>query len=135
MGKLISIILFFVIISFNQALSQSYFRADSARSHIGEFREVRGHIFADNIRKYKSNPDSALCLLYFGNINNTKAVFVIVVKFNIKNDPTFSSVVHPTHNEIIKFDGLSARGKIFLFEGLPAIKIDANELGFLEQID
>lgn len=120
----------FVTIACRHSFSQSYIIPESASLHVGQYEEVRGLFFKSLVRRYKTNPDSALNLIYLSDSSGSRPVFVILIKFAVKESPNLlQENKHGSYSykDINNLRG--AEGKIVSFEGLPAIKIKA---GFLD---
>lgn len=119
------------------SIAQNRILAHEAYQHVGEFKEVFGDVYKAELRHYHAIPDSALALFYFNDPQDPKKNFTILMKINFRRDsnivkwirsirvPIQSSLRKPKSNE---YDHMGAAGKIFLFEGKPAIRIACNDL-------
>jgi hypothetical protein len=128
----------------NNALSQSSIPAKEAGKHIGEFINVHGDLYKSEIRSNKAAPDSASILLYLGDIKNSEPYFILIVKVNINNkyDAPFIKAAerkfklgdYNLSTAKKKPASFEADGKIFMFEGKPAISINSGDLSIDEMV-
>lgn len=126
------------------SLAQNRILAHEAYRHIGEFKEVFGDVYKAELRHYHATPDSALALLYFNDPHDPKRIFTIIMKISLQRDsnivtwirsirvPMQRNITKPKSNE---YDRMGAEGKIFIFEGNPAIRIAYNDLMIPEAVD
>lgn len=124
--------------------AQNRILAHEAYRHVGEVKEVYGDVYKVELRNYHTTPDSALALLYFNDPYDPKRIFTILMKINLGRDsnvvkwirsirvPIQSTVMKPKSNE---YDRMGAKGKIFIFEGKPAIRIAYSDLTIPEAVD
>ncbi len=111
--------------------------ANDASKHIGETRQVAGYIFKIETRKPKTYPDSALVVFHLNNDNKLDKDFIILIRISTKKDTAFINLIKKIRQNMNKpkdpgFAGYAAAGKIFLFEGKPAVMIKSGDLGFLD---
>jgi TonB family protein len=142
-------LLFYIILCLllvNKAIAQQYnqyvIHPNEAKKHIGEKKQVYGEVYKVEIRKYKTRPDSALMLLYFGDINNQDESFISIIKVSFKHDTLQAKwarwfethKIDPAKNKKRVDDLNGAEGKIILFEGKPAIITDYDNMEILEPV-
>lgn len=126
------------------SLAQNCILAHEAYQHVGEIKEVFGDVYKAELRHYHATPDSALALVNFNDPHDPKRIFTILMKINLGWDsnvikwirsirvPVQSTIAKSKSNEYAR---MSAEGKIFLFEGRPAIRVAYNELMIPEAVD
>lgn len=143
MKKMILLALFSLLCNAG-LFAQNRILAHEAYRHVGEVKEVFGDVYKAELRNNHATPDSALALLYFNDPYDPKKIFTILMKINLQRDsnivkwirsirvPIQSTVTKPKSNE---YDRMGAEGKIFLFEGKPAIRISYSDLMIPEAVD
>jgi len=134
MKQLILLALFSIVI--NEALSQSNILADQANKHIGEVDTVQGNFHHGELRKIL--PDSAVEFFYLSSAIHTDATFIIIVKIDRSNYVSackrFEKINKGRGAEDKDFK-FFAIGKIFLYEGIPAMVVNYDDLIGLMPID
>jgi len=117
---------------------------NDASKHIGEYKIVKGVVYKVEIRHDKRNPDSAKVLFYLRDTKNPISYLIKIIKVNIKGNTLqanwFKNIKAGEVNYSAEtshtgdYDYWNAEGRIFLFEGKPAILTDFNDLGIIEEV-
>jgi hypothetical protein len=125
----------------NTLSAQKSIPSPDAKKHIGETIEVIGKIYNGKIKRDKTKPDSLYEILYLG-ANYPKEDFIIIIKMkSFKGDSLklFAQNVKFEQNKEGEYKGsfanFSATGKIFLYEGKPAIMLKEDQIALLEPTD
>jgi hypothetical protein len=132
--------LFFMFLFYSllvsKALTQSSIPAEEASKYVGEFKVVKGYAYYSEIRDNKDTSDSVYKIIHLSGTDHSKTDFIIIIKTR-KGSPVFTML--PNKRDLksigkgVEFD-IVAEGKIFLFEGKPAIKIKENGIHILQRV-
>lgn len=134
------------ILVFNKASAQNSnnrydLNINDAGKHIGEYKMVNGVLYKVEIRHDKANPDSASVLFYLHDTKHPSSYLINIFRVNIKgNTPQanwFRNIkpgeVKPSKVIPDDYDA-AAEGKIFIFEGKPAIRTKFEDMIILEKV-
>jgi len=109
---------------------------DVAR-HIGEHVIVEGRLYGGSVKPDPGRPGFNTVLLYIGGGNYPDQKFTIIIKDTKTGSNTFAiKFANASVAGLLKSEEyISAEGKVFIYDGKPAVEIKEDDLGFLEFVD
>jgi TonB family protein len=107
---------------------------DVSAKHIGELVSMSGCIIDGKIERYNSDPTEGYELLYMSGNDRKKPELVLIMKMHdLKNNKLkiFGSRIDFKGSPVCDY---GVTGKLFLYQGLPAILMDENDLSASRQV-
>lgn len=115
---------------------------NDARKHIGEYKIAKGTVYKVEIRHNKLNPDSASVLFYLRDTKHPSSYLINIFRVNIKGNTQQANWYKNIKAGEVKFSkkisddyDWEAEGRIFIFEGTPAIIMNFNDIRILEPVE